>query len=280
MRARTVLVALLGLAPAAAACGSTSVGTSSNRVSSGATTHVSSPATVSTAPAPPSASESGGSAAGPAATRVPPAADVGSSPGACRSGNPLANVYHPYRLHVVKDCMTVTGTVASVRHEDDGDLHINLSLPPAEANLLDQANVADEHGELVTEIVPADQPGCTPGQQPPLPPTAYTSPSYSYGTCTGADIVTPPLGAQVTVTGPYVLDADHGWMEIHPVWSITVTGQSASSTTDAAPPVSASAPNPTPPSTGAWCQASASPSNDGYSTDYQVYVRSNQPGQK
>ena len=174
--------------------------------------------------------------------------------------------------------MTVTGTVAYVRHEDDGDLHVNLSLPPAESNLLDQANVADEHGDLITEIVPADQPGCTPGQQPPLPPTAYTSPSYSYGTCTGADIVTPPLGAQVTVTGPYVLDTDHGWMEIHPVWSITVTGQSASSTTDASPPASASSPAPAP--TGAWCQASASPSNDGYSTDYQVYVRSNQPGQK
>ena len=80
----------------------------------------------------------------------------------------------------------------------------------------------------MAEIVPADQPGCTPGQPPPLPPTAYRSSSYDYGTCTGADIATPPMGAQVKATGPYVLDTDHGWMEIHPVWAVTVLDAAAS----------------------------------------------------
>jgi hypothetical protein len=182
-------------------------------------------------------------------------------------------VYHAYRLHVVRNCITVTGTVAYRSREDDGDIHVNLSLPSGEANLLNQANIADEHDNLVTEIVPADQPGCTPGQPPTLPPTAYTSSSYSYGICTGADIATPPLDAQVAVTGPYVLDTDHGWMEIHPVWSITVTGQGPLSPPETGPSPSVA----TVPSAGAWCQASASPANDGYAGDYEVYVHSNQP---
>ncbi len=182
-------------------------------------------------------------------------------------------MYHAYRLHVVQGCTTVTGTVAYVSHEDDGDMHVNLSLPSSESHMLDQANIADEHGNLVTEIVPADRPGCTPGKPPPLPPTAYMSSGYSYGICTGADIATPPVGAQVTVTGPYVLDTDHGWMEVHPVWSVTVTGQGSRILPAASPP-------PPAPSTGAWCQVSASPSNDRYRGDYHVSVRSNQPDQK
>lgn len=194
-------------------------------------------------------------------------------------------MYHPYRLKVQNACMTVTGTVAYVRNEDDGDVHFNLSLPPDESHLLDQANYDHEHGELVVEIVPADQPGCTPGQPPHLPSTAYTSSSYSYGICTGADIPTPPLGAQVSVTGPYALDSDHGWMEIHPAWSITVLSASSSPVAspspppaaDTEPPPAAAAPSGSP---SAWCQASAAPSNDGYAGDYQVYVNSDQPDTK
>jgi Protein of unknown function (DUF3761) len=29
----------------------------------------------------------------------------------------------------------------------------------------------------------------------------------------------PPVGTHVSVTGPWVLDLDHGWLEIHPVSS-------------------------------------------------------------
>lgn len=180
--------------------------------------------------------------------------------------------------------MTVTGTVAYMRNEDDGDVHFNLALPASESHLLDQDNYSHEDGQLVAEIVPADQPGCTPGQSPSLPPTAYRSNSYNYGTCTGADIATPPTGAQVRISGPYVLDSDHGWMEIHPVWAVTVLAAGATS-----PPAAGASPPPesdTEPtqssggSTTAWCQASAAPSNDGYSGDYQVYVHSNQPEAK
>ncbi|MHB1445322.1 MAG: hypothetical protein ACYCZV_06665 [Acidimicrobiales bacterium] len=165
-------------------------------------------------------------AAGVASCTAGPA--LPASTGACRSGDPLANVYHPYRLQVRSACMTVTGTVVYIRSEDDGDVHFDLALPASESHLLDQANYGHEDGQLVAEVVPADQPGCTPGQPPPLPPTAYRSSSYSYGTCTGADIATPPMGTQVRISGPYVLDSDHGWMEIHPVWSVTVLAKGTS----------------------------------------------------
>jgi hypothetical protein len=205
--------------------------------------------------------------AGPAATKTaaakPAVVRPTASPhGRCRGGDPLANVYHPYRLVVRSACMTVTGTVAYVVREDDGDVHVDLALPRSEAGLLNQANYAHQDGQLVTEIVPADQPGCTPGQ-PPRPSHG----SYDYGICTGAGLATPPVGATVSVTGPYVLDADHGWMEIHPVWSITVLASAAGTT-------------PAPASAKAWCTATASPANDGYSGDYEVHITSDQPDQE
>ena len=85
---------------------------------------------------------------------------------ACRTGNPLANVYHPYRLQVVAACSTVSGMVESVRHEDDGDYHIDLALNSQYKGMLDAGNVTYQHGWLVVEIVPADEPGCTIGQPP------------------------------------------------------------------------------------------------------------------
>lgn len=207
-----------------------------------------------------------------APSRPAPTHPHGAARPRCRSGDPLADVYHPYRLEVRAACLTVTGTVAYIRHEDDGDVHLDLSLPPAESHLLDQANYTYEDGELVTEIVPADQPGCTPGQPPPLPASAYRSASYDYGICTGADIPTPALGTRVEVVGPYVLDSDHGWMEIHPVWAVVVLAGAN------APPV-ALATTPAP-DTEAWCQASAAPSNDGSPGDYQIYIHSSQPDTK
>jgi hypothetical protein len=121
-------------------------------------------------------------------------------------------------------------------------------------------------------------PRCTPDQSPPLPPTTYRSASYNYGTCTGADIATPLMGSEVSITGPYVLDSDHGWMEVHPVWSVTVLG--APATTASPPPASDTEPPQSPGNAAAWCQAAGSPSNDGYPGDYQVYVHSNQPDTK
>lgn len=138
--------------------------------------------------------------------------------GACRAGNPLANVYHPYRLTVLAPCATVTGTVAFEHNDEaDGDFHIDVRLDPPYASSLNAVNRSQQHGDLVVEVVPADEPGCTVGR-PPKPAHG----TYNYGTCTGADIPPPPIGARVRVVGPWVLDTDHGWREIHPAWSITV----------------------------------------------------------
>jgi hypothetical protein len=131
----------------------------------------------------------------------------------------------------VKPCMTVSGTVRTVQAEDDGDTHFDLALDAPYLSLLRPANYSGQHGWLVAEIVPADKPGCIPG----LPPRPAMG-TYDYGTCTGAKEIAPPVGTHVSVTGPYVLDEDHGgWAEIHPVWHVSTT--------------STPTPSPSPPST-------------------------------
>lgn len=206
---------------------------------------------------------------------VVPASDPGSQ---CRTGNPLTNVYHPYRLQVVSACSTVSGTVRSVRHEDDGDVHFDLAVDPAYAGMLTPGNVTYQHGLLVVELIPADEAGCTVGQ-PPRPATG----TYDYGTCTGDDLAAPSVGEHVWVTGPYVLDHIHNWAEIHPAWHISSQAPVGPKPTPAAapapapaPPVVAPAPPPpapapathaAPPPPSLTCSASVSnPSPLDYST--------------
>jgi uncharacterized membrane protein len=33
----------------------------------------------------------------------------------------------------------------------------------------------------------------------------------------------PNMNQNISVTGPYVLDSIHGWMEVHPVYSLLVS---------------------------------------------------------
>jgi len=110
--------------------------------------------------------------------------------------NPTLGVYHPYRLEVRNTCMTVSGTVAMVRHEADKDYHINVKLDPQYANLINARNVSGEHGDLVIEVISMED----------------------------GHVPIPNVGEHITVTGPYVLDKDHGWMEIHPAWFINGQG--------------------------------------------------------
>lgn len=162
---------------------------------------------------------------------VAPGSGHQTGPSACRTGDPLANVYHPNRLKVVEPCLTVSGTVKSIHHEDDGDIHFDLLLDPPYTHLLTSANRTHQHGWLVAEIVAADEPGCAPGQAP-RPATG----TYNYGICTGANESAPAIRSHVYVTGPYVLDEDHeGWAEIHPVWAISSTSSSTGSAPTAAP---------------------------------------------
>ena len=166
------------------------------------------------------------------ATAASPAASLGPVPpgpaghSTCDRGL-WSHIYRPYRLHVISACKAVTGTVEGVQQEPDGDLHILLRPDPAYAGLINGANTEFEDGDLVLEEI------CV-------------------GVITQADAVAacrnfaPPsvsgvsVGDHVKVVGSYVLDAGHGWMEIHPVSQISVIGNAASS----APASSAPAPAP------------------------------------
>ena len=111
----------------------------------------------------------------------------------CRSGSPLAGVYHPQRLKVKSRCRVAIGTVEKVKAElYDGDIHIELRLDRGQEGLLSTGN-ARVGGTLIVEIIPWDR----------------------------ARVLVPEEGERVEVVGPWVDDTAHGWFEIHPAWWIS-----------------------------------------------------------
>jgi len=155
----------------------------------------------------------------------PPSAPAAAIPAATTTNgcdpNIPVHVYHPQRLIVKQECISVTGTIVDataaekkpepdgVRHEKDGDSHGWLKVDAEFQNLLNAGNMSDEGGNLVFEIVckfPVSQ-------------------ADAKAACQGySDHVTlPPVGSHVRVVGRYVQDTFHAqWNEIHPVTSITV----------------------------------------------------------
>jgi len=129
------------------------------------------------------------------------------------------HVYHPSRLLVKQDCMTVTGTIVDatasqshhqadgMRHEGDGDTHGWLKVDPAFATLINAGNTSDEEGNLVFEIV-----------------CHYTvKQADAKPTCAGFTdhTVIPAVNTHVAVKGTFVQEKNHKkWNEIHPVSSI------------------------------------------------------------
>ncbi|MFL6162525.1 MAG: hypothetical protein ACJ74U_09860 [Jatrophihabitantaceae bacterium] len=110
----------------------------------------------------------------------------------CHAGDPLVGVYSPWRLTVKSPCAAVTGVVAATDIEHDGDLHISLA--DVDPIYLNSVNLRRVHQDLVVEAVP----------DIPMP--------------------TPDVGAHITVIGPWVLDTQTGWLEVHPVWQILPAG--------------------------------------------------------
>jgi hypothetical protein len=131
------------------------------------------------------------------------------------------HVYHPKRLIVKQECISVTGTIVDAtapqkthhadgtRHEGDGDTHGWLKVDTGFENLLNAGNLKDEGGNLVFEIIcrfPVTQADAKTACQ------GYTD-----------HVALPPVGSHVKIVGRYVQDTFHAqWNEIHPVTSINV----------------------------------------------------------
>jgi len=129
-----------------------------------------------------------------------------AKPATCSPTDQVRYVYNPYRLAVQASCIYVTGTVAAVRHEADGDLHILLALDPAYRHLLTRANQGEELGDLVIEPVCVEA----------------VSQADAIATCAADhDPLTtlPAVGERVWMEGRYVFDTEHGgWAELHPLY--------------------------------------------------------------
>jgi hypothetical protein len=124
----------------------------------------------------------------------PTAVPKGQAAPACAApANVLAGVYHPQRLHVLAPCRAVSGTVVALSHELDGDLHIAVDTGGA---LTNGVNASAKGGSLVVEFMPRD----------------------------GGHLPAPTVGEHIGLTGAWVLDTNHGWDELHPVWSETLAG--------------------------------------------------------
>jgi hypothetical protein len=126
-------------------------------------------------------------------------------------GNISSHVYNPDRLQLVNTCIVASGTVAALRPEDDGDYHVILHLDSAYSNLTNAANDQYQNGDLVVEIICALH---------PITQQDAVSACQNYSN----HITVPDVGQHIIVSGPYLFDNDHhGWAEIHPVYSLTVS---------------------------------------------------------
>jgi hypothetical protein len=113
------------------------------------------------------------------------------------------HVYHSCRPHVLAPCVTVTGTVAFIRRESDEDDHIEITVDPGFEWTLNSENISRKGGYPVVESV------C---ENSVTQRDAITS-------CSGftPQLTIPSVGDHIRITGPFVLDTDHGWQELDPV---------------------------------------------------------------
>jgi hypothetical protein len=131
---------------------------------------------------------------------------------ACGSGPPLAGIYQPDRLQILAPCRHAIGKVVSVTPEDDGDYHVWIVLDPGYSDLLNSEDHFQGQPTLLAEIVP----DCPASSAPPDGPSAER--------CPPTKLTVPTAGRRVAIDGPWVLDTNHGWREIHPVDTIVILG--------------------------------------------------------
>ncbi|MHB8507683.1 MAG: hypothetical protein ACYDGR_03425 [Candidatus Dormibacteria bacterium] len=142
----------------------------------------------------------------PGTTVTDPSSGSASPAASCsRDSEFRAHIYHPDRLFLVRQCLTLTGTVIKILHEADGDLHVRLRLDPGEPDVLLAAN----RGLLVVEPTCVD----------PVYQRDAISPCIDAPRPAGLGLLT--VGAHVHVLGDLVEDTVHSWREIHPVLVVT-----------------------------------------------------------
>lgn len=127
-------------------------------------------------------------------------------PTTCSDRDPSANVYSPERLVMVNPCMTVTGVVAAIAHDADGDTRVELALDYGLEAVLNMANLTSLNGHLDVRFVCTDPIGAIAAQAC----AAYRSAP-----------ALPAVGAHVQLTGPLVRDKVSGLNQIHPVWAVS-----------------------------------------------------------
>jgi hypothetical protein len=144
------------------------------------------------------------------ASTSPPATATTTSSG-CRAGTPEAGVWNPDRLRVLNPCQHATGVVVQVIKEPDGDHHLWFRADPAYESLLNAENHFQGKPTMLAEITP----DC---------PLETNLPDANSATrCPASNLPIPGPGDRIDVFGPWVMDLDHGWNEIHPVDSIVIS---------------------------------------------------------
>ena len=111
----------------------------------------------------------------------------------CHSGNPLAQVADPARFKLLSPCVSATGVVQVVRRTAGGTYQVDVLLDAKFHSLLGVGNTRLRHGWLLLEFSARD---AAAGVRP-----------YARGT-------------HIRIVGPLLLNLNHGWTEMYPVWVI------------------------------------------------------------
>jgi hypothetical protein len=155
-----------------------------------------------------------------------PPTPVGENARGCRPGeDALATIPHREHYQMLAECIKVIGSVRSEPHSDQDGVQFDFDPESAYAHLFAPEESEVETGQThqlakpvvgLGVIVPADLPGCHPGQ--PIRRGA-TEPGAA-GVCSGLDVIVPSPGTRVKITGAFVFDRENKVHVICPVWSI------------------------------------------------------------
>jgi hypothetical protein len=116
----------------------------------------------------------------------------------------LSGVWGSGRLEVLNPCQEASGTVLKAEHELDGDLDLYVDLDSDYDQLAgSEVELGFLHqwspGDVIVEFMPRD----------------------------GENLPAPSEGDHIDLTGAWVADKNHGYNEIHPVWSASINGGDA-----------------------------------------------------